>query len=217
MLIIDVSSHNAEPDWKKLRAGGVGGVIIKASEGAHYIHPNFQTWRKSANAAGLRVGAYHFARPDKNNGAVGAEAEAAHFVAAVSKVNRTDIRPTLDFETAPPDEGWARDWNAVVKKGLGVGPLFYSYPAFIKEMRASKPIGYGLWLASFSVNDGHEHSYLVPKPWKKALIHQYTSNGHVYGEQGRIDIDSFGYDPHKFHQTGGWNPAILAHPFTGLL
>ena len=63
MLLIDVSDNNQEPNWAEVKASGVIGVWIKASEGVTVDQPNFVSWRQAANKAGLRVGAYHFARP----------------------------------------------------------------------------------------------------------------------------------------------------------
>lgn len=220
MLILDLSNNNAEPDWKHLRAHGVDAVFLKASEGNSWVDPTFKSRRKAANAAGIRVGAYHFARPDLH---VTPKQEAANFCKVVGKVGLSDLRPVLDFETYAHGvnlENWARDWNNRVKDVLKVGPLFYSYPAFIHEMNLSKPIGYGLWLASFSKNDGVEHPYSIPSPWKHAVLHQFTSNGHVFGVPGKVDENypvtylatRFEVGVNQFGKTEKWPFPILAHP-----
>ena len=76
---------------------------------------------------------------------------------------------------------WSRNWNQAVLAGLGSGPLFYSYPYFIRYVPPRIPIGYGLWLASCGPNDGKRHPYVVPAPWKRAVMHQYTSRGRIGG------------------------------------
>lgn len=220
MLIIDISANNAEPNWPQLKVGGVGGVWLKATEGLTFKDKKFKAWRAKANAAGLRVGAYHYARPDLHP--TNPAQEAVNFTSTVKKLDRRDLRPVLDFETKASLSGtemtaWARSFNITVKAFLDCGPLFYTYPSFISSyMKIDKPVGYGLWLASYGRNDGKEHSYSVPAPWKKAVAHQYTSKGHVFGEPGRVDLDSFGYDLKQFTKTQGWPPALLAHPWLGL-
>jgi GH25 family lysozyme M1 (1,4-beta-N-acetylmuramidase) len=48
-------------------------------------------------------------------------------------------------------------------------------------MRPRTPIGSGLWLASYGPNDGKRHRYVVPAPWRVAVLHQYTSRGRIGG------------------------------------
>lgn len=203
MLIADLSSNNAtEPNWVALKRAGVSAVWLKATEGLTWNDPTFQNRRKAANKAGLRVGAYAFARPDLHP--YGAEAEARHFVQTVGHVGATDLRPVLDYERISSqghDEAWARNWTGVVKDKLGVGPLFYSYPGLISSLKFSKPVGYGLWLAAYSRNDGHEHPFTIPAPWKKVVAHQFSSQCRVNGCAGLIDLSTV-YAPN----------AILAHP-----
>jgi GH25 family lysozyme M1 (1,4-beta-N-acetylmuramidase) len=125
-------------------------------------------------------------------------------------VGRTDLRPVLDFEThASALSGaqmiaWARRFNSRVHERLGLFPIFYTYPAFL-SVRPDKPIGSGLWLASYSKNDGKDHPFSIPRPWKKVVAHQFTSQGRLPGHAGHIDLshaDSL--------------RSVLAHPVLGL-
>jgi len=158
---------------------------LKATEGKTYTDPTFASHYTKAQEAGVPVGAYHYARPDHNT----AKAEAEHFL-NVLKLTHGDLKPVLDFETkgSPLDESWARAFNKIVYAHTHVWPLFYSYSYFIHNLNASFPIGGGLWLADYGKNDGKEHSYTTPFPWKKTLVHQYTSNGIVRGVSGRVDL-----------------------------
>lgn len=210
MLIVDLSANNAEPNWYVLRQH-VEGVFLKATEGSSYLDPRFASWRKRANAAGLRVGAYHFARPDTHIGAGDPIHEAQLFARALGKVERTGFRPALDFETLAPIGAarmaeWSRAFSSEVKKRLGVGVLFYSYGALIQSMRWPKTLGYGLWLATYGRNDGREHPFLIPSPWRKASAVQFTSRGRVAGCSGNVDVS-------RVLQPN----AMLAYPFLGRL
>jgi len=220
IVLLDVSSYQSDLlDWRRVKAAGVSGVFVKATEGAGYVNPFMRRQATGARAAGLRVGFYHFARPDRSGkssmSADDARVEAGHFAATThGHHTRRDLRPVLDFEAWSPRASlspsqlvtWAREWNAAVRRLLGVGPIFYSYPAFIARLAPSTPIGYGLWLASYSTNDGAEHPYAVPKPWRRTVAHQFTSNGRVPGVPGRVDVS----------HAPSLRP-LLAHPVTGLL
>jgi lysozyme len=59
-IVIDLSHHNPTPDWAKLKAGGVVGVIHKATEGASYVDDQLFSRAKAAMAAGLKWSTYHF-------------------------------------------------------------------------------------------------------------------------------------------------------------
>lgn len=209
-LFVDVSNNQGIVDWRSVARYGVEGAWVKATEGISYNDSLFTRNRAESQKHGIRFGAYHFARPDLHPD--DPEAEAKHFCALVGKVGRRDLRPVLDFETHGAyrtDAGerltaWARRFNKVVWKKLGVLPLFYSYPAFIQGLEAHQPIGAGLWLASYGRDDGKQHPYSVPAPWKKAVAHQFTSRGRIPGVPGSCDLSSvFKLRP------------VLAHPVKG--
>src|SRR4051812_27513860 len=98
MLVVDLSSNNRAPNWRVLKQSGIDAVWLKATEGVTWNDPDFHAWRKAANREGLRVGAYHFARPDLHP--YGPTKEARHFTDVVGTVGRTDLRPVLDYERA---------------------------------------------------------------------------------------------------------------------
>jgi lysozyme len=214
-LILDVSSYQGTRiDWKRVKRAGFAGVFVKATEGAGYVNPSFRAQASAARAAGLRVGFYHFARPDRP---FGAHAEAAHFASTTAgHRTRADLRPVLDFETwaaelpfvepGPVLSSWARTWTQNVRHSTGDGPVFYSGLSFIERLAPTTPIGYGLWLAAYGSNDGAEHPYRVPKPWKRAVLHQFTSQGRVPGVPGKVDVS-----------RGRSLRPLLAHPIAGLV
>lgn len=209
-LLVDVSNVNGNIDFGAVRESmGATGVFLKATEGLTFDDPKWPSFRSAANAAGLRVGAYHFARPDLHP--YDPDDEADHFCRIVGSIGRRDLRPVLDFEHTATINGaqmtaWARLFNQRVKKNLGVLPIFYSYPSFISDMRPSTPIGAGLWLASYGSNDGADHPYGVPAPWHKAIAHQFSSNGRLAGHSGSVDVS------HAPSLT-----PLLAHPVIGRL
>lgn len=61
---IDVSAWQPRIDWAKVVAAGHRFAYLKATEGERYVSPVYREQAAGAKAAGLLVGAYHFARPD---------------------------------------------------------------------------------------------------------------------------------------------------------
>lgn len=188
---LDLSNNNNVRSFASIKKAGYQGVILKVSEGATFVDPKWKDYSARARRNGLAVGGYHYAFP----GGGDVEAEAAHFVRNLGKIRELDYRPVLDFEINPHHledqalEDWARAWVRKVRDLTGVLPLFYSYPWFIQNLHIDKAIGAGLWLASYGPNDGKEHPYTIPFPWKKVVAHQFTSNGRVAGVDGDVDVN----------------------------
>jgi GH25 family lysozyme M1 (1,4-beta-N-acetylmuramidase) len=207
MSVLDLSNNNANPNFQTLKNNGVGGVMLKVSEGATFADPVFADWSKRARAHGLRVGGYHFAQPDGGDPI----SEARHFASLLGEIQRRDFRPALDLERNPGGlngdklEAWSRTFNLEVARLTGTLPMFYASTGWIRSMNFTVPIGAALWLAHWS-NDGKPFTPPVPAPWKRVHLHQFTSDGHVSGIAGRVDIN----------QVLRILP-LLAHPVLGLV
>jgi len=205
--LLDLSNNNTVRSFPAIRKAGVAGVWLKVTEGATFTDPDWRSYSKRGRAAGLRVGGYHFAYPTGGD----AVEEARYFASKLGKIQRTDLRPVLDFEINPRRMkgsalvAWARAFSQELRRKTGVLPLFYSYPYFIEALKASAPIGAGLWLAAYGPNDGRPHPFSVPRPWRRAVAHQFTSNARVPGVFGRVDVS----------EARRIRP-LLAHPLKGL-
>jgi lysozyme len=89
--VVDLSHHNPTPDWAKLKAGGVVGVILKATEGTTYVDPDYASRRHDAEViGGLCVASYHFMRPGSM------KAQLDHFLGIVQPAKGE--RVVLDHE-----------------------------------------------------------------------------------------------------------------------
>ena len=93
--IIDLSHHNPTPDWGRLKAGGVLGVILKATEGATYTDRTWEDRTKAALVAGLAVSSYHFLRPAPNM-----RRQIDHYLSVVDRLMPLGARVCLDHEDA---------------------------------------------------------------------------------------------------------------------
>jgi len=61
VVVVDLSSHNTIESWDAMKAAGVVGVILKSTQGTFYVDKVYAQRKIEAEAAGLKVGCYHFA------------------------------------------------------------------------------------------------------------------------------------------------------------
>lgn len=92
LCIVDLSHHNPEPNWRQLKAAGIVGVILKATEGKTYIDDTFSPRREAARAAGLIVSSYHFLK----HGSV--PEQMSHYLDVVAPT--VGERVVIDYEDA---------------------------------------------------------------------------------------------------------------------
>lgn len=185
---IDVSRHNGLVDWAKVKGAGYSFVYAKASEGVTYDDPLYLQHVKGAKAAGLAVGAYHFARPE-NNAAID---EAKHFVDILKKFD-TDLIPVLDLEMPTNPKlissqklvQWARDFINYVQKETGRKVMLYTGVWFIKRYDNffNKLSDVPLWVSLYGSS--------VPDVggWSRWVVWQYTDKGQVPGVSGNCDVN----------------------------
>lgn len=189
---IDVSHWQGNIDWTRVRAAGIQAAFVKASEAEDFVDDKYDRNREQANAAGIPVAAYHYARPGTNGGSVAADAraEAEHFL-RTAKVRRGDMAPVLDLEehgslSKSQVAEWVKEWGNVVRQHVGVDPILYTSPGFWSGFVAddSAAAGYRLWIANWGVDKPS-----IPDAWQSAIAWQYTNEGSVDGISGNVDRD----------------------------
>jgi len=195
---IDISAHQGEPDYDKLK-DNTDFIIIKATEGVGFTDPQLARGREEARKAGIPLGYYHFARPDLDNTAE----EEANFFLEIADPNSGEIL-FLDFEVnhhSIPE--WCKKWLDCVSEELdGYKPLIYLNQAHLK-LDWSKVIDadYGLWLAAYL-------DHTPETPWPTVAFQQTSSNGTIEGIEGHIDTNIFfgdktAFDKYGIGSTGG--------------
>jgi GH25 family lysozyme M1 (1,4-beta-N-acetylmuramidase) len=185
-IVIDVSDVQSSVDWSRVAHSGIRGAYIKLSEGATWDAEESYVHARNAQAAGIPFGFYHYAHPERNE----PEAEVQHVLHRLGR-RKPAFKLALDLEhgRAQPQYGdWARRFSQALERRLGYLPLFYSYTAYIEAMRLGEPVGSGLWLAAFGRDDGREHPFVVPKPWRRAVMHQFSSRCRVGGCSSVVDL-----------------------------
>ena len=194
---IDVSHWQGTIDWTKVRAAGKRFAYIKASEHTSFVDDKYQTNRSRAKSAGLKVGAYHFARP--NIGTTDAYAEADHFIETADWTSG-ELRPVLDLEdtgglSSSALQTWVKAFLQRIYDRTGVRGVIYVSPAFWSSKMGNSSWfaknGYDvLWIAHWTTAS----SPSVPaENWggKSWTFWQYTSDGSVPGISGRVDLDRY--------------------------
>lgn len=146
---IDVSSWQHPSgeaiDFGKVKAAGYSGVWIKCTQGTTYVNPFFHGDYNAAKAAGLVVGAFHFATPSASS----AEAEASHALATCAGLD-LELGLALDMEQlgtmAPHDAApWSQEWLAAVAAVHVLAP-FYTDQSLLGQIIGA-PWGFPLWIA----------------------------------------------------------------------
>ena len=194
---IDISHWQGTINWTNVAAAGKRFAYMKASESTDYVDPTYTSNRAQARAAGLRVGAYHFAQPSTTAG--DAVAEADHFLATAA-LARGDMLPVLDLERSgglsqPALTAWVQAYMGRILQQTGLHAVIYCSPSFWKNY-----LGDTAWFAA----NGYEVLWIAH--WTTAIapsvpgsawdsngwtFWQYTSDGVVPGISGRVDLNRF--------------------------
>lgn len=189
---IDVSHHQGNIDWNKVKAeAGLGFVIMKAMyENGHTVESAFE--RNYAGADGLLRGAYLYAIARTIEGA---KQEAIDFIKILGG-RRLEYGVWLDLEDnklgkLPKAQLTQQiDAQAAIIRGAGYKVGIYSNKSWYNNIIDGKGLSrhYDFWIARYPFADnGTIKENLAPKGWAK--IWQYSSKGKVPGINGNCDLD----------------------------
>lgn len=182
---IDVSQHQQNIDFKKVKASGVDFVIIRAGFGryAHQKDPFFEQNYKRAKAAGLKVGAYWYSYAQS---AADAKQE-AKVCMEVIKGKQFEYPIYFDLEEKSQfakgrafcDSLVKTFCNALESAGYWAG-LYISRSPLQQYISADVAKRYALWVAEYGSRCNYGGTYGM---W------QYSSTGKVSGISGNVDMD----------------------------
>lgn len=179
---IDVSRHNGMMNLDAAAADGIDFIFIKASEGEQLRDENFHINYEKAGHAGLKRGAYHFFRFDKDGIAQG-----QNFVKAIGH-NPLELGVVIDIEESgnakgiPHDSIMMRLADMVEYLNMrGYRVMFYTnrdgYEDFLMNNYTDMP----LWICHFS-------SVPFDADW---TFWQFDHHGKVDGIPGEVDMNVF--------------------------
>lgn len=209
-LGIDVSNHQGIINWTTIKNDGITFAWAKATEGTSFTDSYFAgpDGFNAANArnAGVLIGAYDFARPDKNLGLSGADAEAAHFwnvAGPYVTAGNTYLMPMLDIEWAPGSSytkttlsQWVNRWCNDIKSyaataRVSVTPVIYTFTSYASTwLDSTVSQSWPLWMASWPTNPNPQTGApSSTSPWATWQFWQYADTG-VAGDSDVINGDA---------------------------
>ena len=134
----DLSHHNQNVSWDKLNGQF---VYLKATEGTWYKDPKFKEYKRKARQHNLKVGAYHFMRPNKTG-----KQQFNYFRKVVGK--NIDLIPVLDIEVGGLSNKNIQEFITECEKYYGVKPMIYANRMYhLKHKSAVK--GCKWWMAYY--------------------------------------------------------------------
>ena len=191
-LIIDVSSHNGEIDWNKVKESGVDGAMIRLGyrgygDATIVEDECFQKNIAGAKNAGLKVGVYFFSQATTPEEAI----EEAEYVTEKIWGRGVSLPVAFDMEPFMGNERFlnhdiksktemADAFLKVISK-FGYEPILYGNPTWLtNDVDISKLTEYPIWLAHYTYST--EWPYMF-RMW------QFTSQGRVNGISGDVDLN----------------------------
>ena len=207
-LGIDVSDYQTSLNWWSVKTSGVSFAWAKATEGLTGNESTFANNQINAQAAGVLIGAYHYARPENQVGIAGALVEAEHFWNVASnyiKGGGVHLMPMIDVESNLSGAGYTRqtlcDWvntwcsNIVARAaavGVTVKPVVYTYQSYALSWMNSSITNWPVWMAQYPASPNPQSGAPAGyDPWTTWNFWQYTGTGLVPGIGGKVDINAF--------------------------
>lgn len=180
----DLSAHNGYANLNAAAAAGYQFVILKASEGSSFRDPNFVLNYQKARHAGLKVGAYHYFRFDRD----GVE-QGVNFLRSVG-LRELDLGLAIDVEDngnargVPVDTVRARLQLMIEYLNMRGHPvmLYSNRDGYGKYLMTPEFRGLPLWICSFSEDNARQTDWTF---W------QYDHRGRVPGIRGDVDLNVY--------------------------
>lgn len=191
-LIIDVSSHNGDINWEKVKGAGIKGAMIRVGYrgygDATIVEDDcFQKNIAGAKDAGLKVGVYFFSQATTPEEAI----EEAEYVTKKIWGRGVTLPVAFDMEQFMGNERFinhdiksktemADAFLKVISK-FGYEPILYGNPTwFTSDVDISKLTEYPVWLAHYTFSTEWPYAFRM---W------QFTSQGRVSGINGDVDLN----------------------------
>lgn len=184
LVVVDMSHHQADPiDFAAMKAGGIVGVGLKATEGTSYVDPTYRERKQKALDAGMKVFSYHFF----HGGNI--DQQMAHFVDTVQP--KTGERLVIDHEADASLEE-LRQAVEFLMNTTGAEITIYSGHTIKDQLGTAKDNlladNTSLWIAQYTT----AASPSWPKgTWPAWSLWQYTDKATVPGFNGPIDGNRF--------------------------
>lgn len=193
---IDVSDHQGNINWTKVKAAGINYAIIKAGFGKNNIDSHFVKNISEATRAGVKVGVYWFSYAYTTEMA---KKEAEYCINAIGKY-KLDLPVFFDWEYDSMRYAKEKKVNPsmslitsmhtafctkIVSAGFRAG-FYYNYDYKKNHIDMDKLKSFYHWYALYDTSDVQTGCF----------AQQYTNKGKVDGITGNVDIDWIFGSPH---------------------
>jgi len=216
VLGVDVYGGNGTINWNLVKAAGYTFAWAKATEGVGYTDSEYLNNAVNGVSAGMKMGAYHFARPDLNPTPAGAVSEANYFLSVAEPyIINCELPPSLDLEgsylltsfTSAELTTWVQNWMNTVQAVTGITPVLYIGASTASYLNSSLNT-YKLW------TDDVSGSSTTPPPnigvWTTWAFNQYDWTATVPGISGsNTDLNVFNGNMAAFD-------SLMGCPITGI-
>ena len=197
---VDVSSHNGHisvEDYRQLASKGVGGVVVKLTEGTHYTNPYAESQVRNAQAAGFQVSTYAFSHYTND---AEARAEARYYAAFANKLslpkNTVMVNDMEDPKMQTGINQHTQAWADEMRKQGYANLMYYTSASWVDQnnLRHKGSINtslFGLdnfWIAQYpapklSANDAKNLKYNSRAgAWQFTSQAQLLSGKHVFDQ-----------------------------------
>jgi GH25 family lysozyme M1 (1,4-beta-N-acetylmuramidase) len=185
---IDVSEHQANIDFQKVKKSGINFVIMRAGIGHGRKDKYFEENYKKAKAAGLNVGAYWYSKAMS----VADSTSEAKYVLNALKGKQFEYPIYYDIEEKSLFSKGKKLTSDIAKnfckimesKGYLCG-IYASLSYFNNYFTDDVKKKFTIWVAQYNTHCDYKGDYKI---WQK------SSHGSVSGIKGRVDLDECYYD-----------------------
>lgn len=206
---VDVYSGNSTINWVQVKAAGYTFAYAKATEGVGYTDSKYVSYTTAGETAGMKMGAYHFARPDLNKTNQGAINEANYFLSVAQQyITACQLPPALDLEgsyldtmfTSQQMTDWVQNWMTTVQNATGIKPVLYIGSYNCGYVKSSLNV-YPLWRDDLSHTPPSNIGV-----WTTWALNQYSWTATVPGISGsQTDVNIFNGNQAAFNTFMGCN------------
>lgn len=195
---IDVSKYQTDQsriNWLEVNnhiSPKITFAYIRSTMGKDSIDQDFQYNFKNAKINNLKVGIYHFYRPDEDP-----LEQFEHF--RKNNIEIGDLPPVLDFETigkigSKSVINGVQKWLKLVEDTYHVKPIIYTTQRFYNIYLLGRFQEYNIWIArQHGITSSPENNQFTQEPMllddKCPIIWQYSGTGTINGINPIVDLN----------------------------
>lgn len=177
--IIDISEHNGNIDFSKVKKDGVDGIIIRigwiGNKENHTLDKKFNEYYEQGKQVGLKIGVYVY----NYCKTIEALQSGAKWVINNLKNKNLDLPVFLDMEdntiiNCKNLNLMCIEFCNIINNNGYISGIYANKDWFLNRLNINELLNYKIWLAEWNGKENHTLGYKVD-------LWQYSSNGSVNG------------------------------------